>query len=87
MPSRLRSKDVFINCLFDDTYKPTFEAILFAVYYLGFAARCALEIDDASELRLEKIMRLIGQCAYGVHRHLVCGTWHRDQPAKVQHAA
>jgi hypothetical protein len=67
VPSLLRSKDVFINCPFDDAYKPTFHAILFAVNYLGFAARCALEVDDASELRLDKIMRIIGQCAYGVH--------------------
>ena len=37
------------------------------MYYLGFVARCALEVDDASELRLDKIMRIIGQCAYGVH--------------------
>jgi hypothetical protein len=67
MPSRLHSKDVFINCPFDDAYKPTFHAILFAVHYLGFDARCALEADDASELRLDKIMRIIEQCPYGVH--------------------
>ena len=67
MPSRLRGKDGFINCPFDDACKPTFHAILFAVYYLGFAARCDLEVDDASELRLDKITRIIGQCAYGVH--------------------
>jgi hypothetical protein len=40
---------------------------LFAVHYLGFDTRCALEVDDASELRLDKIMRIIEQCAYGVH--------------------
>lgn len=67
MPTRLRTKDVFINCPFDDAYKPIFQAILFTVYDLGFVARCALEVDDAGEVRLEKIMRIIGQCAYGVH--------------------
>jgi hypothetical protein len=67
VPSRLQGKDVFINCPFDDAYKPTFDAILFVVYYLGFTARCALEADDASELRLDKIMRIIEQCPYGVH--------------------
>ena len=67
MPSELRSKDVFINCPFDDASKPTFHAILFTVYYLGFAARCALEVDDASELRLNKIERIIEQCTYGIH--------------------
>jgi hypothetical protein len=64
---RLRGKDVFINCPFDDTYKPIFEAIVFAVNDLGFVARCALELDDASEMRLAKITRIIEQCAYGVH--------------------
>ena len=62
-----RSKDVFINCPFDDSYRPIFQAILFAVYDLGFVARCALEIDDASEVRLETIMRIIGEWTYGVH--------------------
>ena len=67
MPDRPRGKDVFVNCPFDDTYKPIFDAIVFAVYDLGFEARCALEIDDASEVRLDKIMRIIEQCAYSVH--------------------
>jgi hypothetical protein len=67
LTSRLRAKDVFINCPFDDTYKPIFEAIVFAVYALGFFARCAFEVDDASEVRLAKITRIIEECAYGVH--------------------
>jgi hypothetical protein len=40
---------------------------VFAVRYLGFVVRCALEIDDSSEIRLDKVMRIIGQCAYSVH--------------------
>jgi hypothetical protein len=44
-----------------------FDAIVFVVYYLGFVARCALEVDDASEARLAKITRIIRQCTYGVH--------------------
>ena len=63
----LRSRDVFVNCPFDDTYKPIFHAIVFAVHNLGFRALCVLGIDDASEARLEKIMRIIGQCAYSIH--------------------
>jgi hypothetical protein len=57
--ARLRSKDVFINCPFDDAYKPIFDAIVFAVYHLGFAARCALKVDDAGEARFAKITRII----------------------------
>jgi hypothetical protein len=65
--ARPRSKHVFINCPFDSTYKPTFEAIVFTIYFLGFTARCALEVDDASEVRLSKIVRIIKQCSYGIH--------------------
>jgi hypothetical protein len=59
--------DVFINCPFDVEYKPIFEAIVFAVLAGGFRPRCALEIDDASEVRIEKIFKIIGECKYGVH--------------------
>src|SRR5438270_470458 len=44
-----------------------FNAIVFAVSYLGFAPRCALEVDDSSENRLDKIMRIIEECQYGLH--------------------
>lgn len=67
MQGRLRRKDVFINCPFDDSYKPIFDAVVFTVYSLGFVARCALEVDDASEARLSKIVRIIQECAYGIH--------------------
>ena len=69
MPARRRGKgqEVFINCPFDDSYKPIFEAIVFTVRYLGFAVRCALEVDDAGEVRLSKIVRMIEQCGYGIH--------------------
>ena len=67
MPPRLRSNDVFLNCPFDPAYKSIFEAIIFAVYDLGFVARCALEIDDASEYRLDKILDLIEQSRFGIH--------------------
>jgi len=40
---------------------------VFTVYYIGFVARCALEVDDASEVRLSKIVRIIEQCTYGIH--------------------
>jgi hypothetical protein len=65
--SRLRSKDVFINCPFDPSYKPIFEAILFTIYDLGFVARCALQEDDGGEIRLSKIERMIEECKYGIH--------------------
>jgi hypothetical protein len=67
MQARMRKRDVFINCPFDDVYKPIFEGIVFTVYSIGFVARCALEVDDASEARLSKIVRIIEQCSFGIH--------------------
>ena len=44
-----------------------FDAIVFAVTFLGFVARSAREKDDGGEFRLAKIQRIIEQCRYGVH--------------------
>jgi hypothetical protein len=58
---------VFINCPFDAEYRPLFEAIVFGVLDCGFRPRCALEIDDASEVRIDKVFKMIAECKYGVH--------------------
>jgi len=41
--------------------------MVFAIAYLGFRPRCSLEIDDGGENRLDKILRIIGECRYGIH--------------------
>jgi hypothetical protein len=61
------AKGVFLNCPFDNQYAPLFQAITFAVLDCGFRPRCALEVDDASEVRFEKIARIIAECKYGIH--------------------
>lgn len=58
---------VFINCPFDPKYKTIFNAIVFAVYDAGFYPRCAFELGDASENRLQGIMGIISECKYGIH--------------------
>jgi hypothetical protein len=58
---------VFLNCPFDPTYRPLFEAVIFGVYDCGFFPRCALESDDSSEVRLNKITTLIGSCRLAIH--------------------
>jgi len=60
-------KNVFVNCPFDQEYAPLFHAIVFAVYSAGFKPRSALEIADSSELRMEKILRIIKECRYSIH--------------------
>lgn len=61
------SRDVFVNCPFDDAYRPLFHAIVFTIVRSGFVPRCALETDDGAENRFNKICDIIGQCRFGVH--------------------
>lgn len=67
MPPASYDNSVFINCPFDDSYQPLFEAVVFAVHDCGYIARCAREVDDASEVRIEKIARIIEACKFGIH--------------------
>jgi hypothetical protein len=60
-------RQVFINCPFDDDYRPLFQALVFTTYAAGLRPRCALEVSDASEVRLEKILRIIDECRFGIH--------------------
>lgn len=60
-------RNVFINCPFDDTYKPLFQAIIFAVQACGFTPRCAQEEDNTADIRIQKTMRIIDACHYGIH--------------------
>ncbi len=60
-------QNVFINCPFDDDYQPIFQALVFATFECGLRPRCALEVYDAGEVRIEKIARIIGECRWGIH--------------------
>ena len=65
MPATAR--DVFINCPFDNEYQPRFWAVVFVVVRSGFRPRCALETDDSSENRFDKICKIMKECRYGIH--------------------
>jgi hypothetical protein len=67
MPEAVYERSVFVNCPFDKEYRHLFEAIVFAVHDCGHVARCALEVDDGSEVRIEKVARIIGDCRFGLH--------------------
>ena len=58
---------VFLNCPFDDIYRPLFEVAVFTIIRCKFNVRCALEESDSSEIRLYKIFRIISECKFGVH--------------------
>lgn len=44
-----------------------FRAIIFAVLDCGFIPRCAAEIDDGAQVRIDKIFRIIEDCKFSVH--------------------
>lgn len=58
---------VFINAPFDRAYQNIFQALVFAVHDCGFVARCALEAEDSSSVRVERIYRIIEESKYGIH--------------------
>jgi hypothetical protein len=60
-------KNVFINCPFDDEYTPIFEAIVFTIQACGFSAMCARSRINSGEVRLQKILEIIGECRYSIH--------------------
>lgn len=63
----MKTRDVFINCPFSEDYKEFFLAIVYVVVRSGFKPRCALETDDGSQNRFEKICQIIAECKYGIH--------------------
>jgi hypothetical protein len=67
MPAEDYERSVFVNCPFDEDYRRIFDAIVFAVYDCGYIARCSLEADDASEVRIDKITKIVGECRFGLH--------------------
>ncbi|MGH8144217.1 MAG: hypothetical protein ACREU2_17095 [Steroidobacteraceae bacterium] len=61
------AKAVFINCPFDDGFKPIFRAIVFTIISSGYYPRCALDATDGAEVRISKIADMIGRCDWGIH--------------------
>jgi hypothetical protein len=61
------ARPVFINCPFDNDYRPLFRAMIFTILRCGFKPRCALEVIDGAATRISKIEKLIEQCPLGIH--------------------
>lgn len=61
------SNNVFINCPFDEEYLPIFRVIIFTVFDCGYIARSAREVDDSSEVRIDRIIKIISGCKFGIH--------------------
>ena len=63
----MNDKDVFINCPFDRSYRSLLRGLVFAVHDCGFKARSALEVEDSGEVRVQKIVRIIGESPFAIH--------------------
>lgn len=61
------ARNVFLNCPFDEEYSDLLKAIVFAIMDCGLLPRCALEFDDASETRIDKLFRLVRDSRFGIH--------------------
>lgn len=58
---------VFVNCPFDEGYRPIFRAIIFAIVDCGYIPRSALEIYNSGQVRIHKITDLVARCRLGIH--------------------
>lgn len=59
-------RSVFINCPFDQAFKPVLDAIIFTVHDCGFQVRIALEDAGSGQARMDKIVKLIFQSQYAI---------------------
>ncbi len=62
-----RAASVFINCPFDDEYRPLLRAMCFAVLACGYIPRCALDFSDSGAVRFHEIVGLITACDRSIH--------------------
>jgi hypothetical protein len=60
-------RSVFVNCPLDDEYRPLLDAVVFAIKDCGYITRLALEVSDSSQVRIDKIARIIRECRFGFH--------------------
>jgi hypothetical protein len=62
-----RLPGVFLNVPFDRSYRKLLDALIYTVSACGLRPRCALEADDGSTVRLDKIYQLVEDCELGIH--------------------
>jgi hypothetical protein len=62
-----RQLSVFINCPYDEAYRPIFDAIVFATVCCGFLPRCAVETGCTAVPRMDRITKAILSSKYSIH--------------------
>lgn len=66
-PDKDFEQNVFINCPFDDEYLPMLRVLIFTVIQCGFRPRIATERSDSGEVRIKKIVSMIGESRFSIH--------------------
>lgn len=61
------AQSIFINCPFDEPFKPLLRAICFTAMACGYKPRCALDFSDSGAVRFQQIVELITQCGMSIH--------------------
>ena len=61
------ASSVFMNGPFDDTYGPILNVLVFTVFDCGFEPRCAMEIGDGAQIRIDMIFNIINEFKYSIH--------------------
>ncbi len=59
-------KNVFINCPFDEEYRPLFESIIFTTLYLGFNPVFSRTLSSGT-VRIDQLIDLIRGSKWGIH--------------------
>lgn len=60
------TKNVFINCPFDNQYFPVLRAVLFTIVYLDYKPKIS-ETSDSGKVRIQSIKKLIEESKYSIH--------------------
>jgi hypothetical protein len=71
-----RQQAVFLNVPFDAAYEPQFLALVATIVALGRTPRCVLELPDAGQGRLDRVLSDLKGCDHVVHNGTVRGTIH-----------
>lgn len=77
-----RSLDVFINCPYDDTFRPYLDAILFVVVCCGYEPHLADNVGRSSTARMERIFTTLRRCGLSIHDLSLV---HADEKTGVAH--
>ena len=59
--------NVFVNCPYDDYFRPLLRPLLFTVLRAGLNPRLAAERLNSGETRFSKIVELVRESKYAIH--------------------